>query len=406
LDLQRLENSGFPRAEASKALQEKKTFAEAMDHLIQLRSRATPLPNSAAKSASTATSNVNASAKPEAVRQPTKPQQQPATTASSLPRAHNNSAGEARNINDPGEQERIKKEAMKKRQKEAEQQRLRELKELEERHEAEEKERKAQALENRKQLAEEAAKRKKETEDEERLQEALLEQEREALRREEEEKKWMRRLAEEKSLPDPAACLQEIHSNYGPARLQASLRLLTKVLRNVLEHPREERFLSVKLSPENVQKLLVRPLGAWVLLRSVGFELNGPRSHLFLPHPDRKRLEAINNLLQLLEKRESQTQRENFVKSLFASVNERSEASVREQTFFALSELYKCLHNVISLPEERNFRSLDKTSDLYLHRMAPCAPAMAALEHFGFRESKSLNARGQVTLPLSPSLSI
>ena len=161
--------------------------------------------------------------------------------------------------------------------------------------------------------------------------------------------------------------------------------MLCKILRAILAHPSEAKYRSIKLHSDAVQKALVRPLGAWVTLRQLGFQLNAARSHLTCERPD---LGLLARELDRFARVTDHPASGSVIPGLFAHVQGDHDAQ-SEEAFHTLIELQKVLHNVLSAPEERNFRSIDKSSDVYLRRLAPVPAAQTVLAHYGFRDHKN-----------------
>ena len=378
-DIDYLTDMGFPKSQALKALNAKKTRERALDYLIQITPSGASQPSSSSSNSSSSSSSNRSSNEQKQKIKPSKPSQpKPAASSGGKSKSSRSRSGSSHRELSAAEAKKL--ELKRKRN---EEKRAAELALLQKQVEAQEQELKAKALEARKHQALEASRRKKEQDDAKRLAEVTAERARAAERKATEDAKWARKFAEEQTLVDIPSALSDLEANYGPARLAQTLNLVCKILRNILSHPAEPKFRSIKLANEKIQKALVRPLGAWVVMRRLGFELNPERTHLTMGQPDLALLQSELNRFQTASQGQA-----TIIKGLFVAYGQDTKASELEQAYFALIELKKVLHNVLTLPEERNFRSIDLTSEQYLKRLSVLPAAMKIIHHYGWRESK------------------
>lgn len=257
---------------------------------------------------------------------------------------------------------------------------------------------KKRTIELKKEMAAQAESRKQQDEREKRAAKARAELKAIEKQKQIENERWAKRAAAEKTITSTEAALKEIEENYGPTRLALTCKTLSKIMKKIIQNPGQDKYKSIKLSSDIVQRAIVRPLGAWVYARRLGFQLNEARTHLVMSVPNTALLER--EIQRLTKNRDALS---TVIVGLFSSVNVNDSAEV-ERTYFALLELKSILHNVIALPEERNFRSVDTESEMYLRRLSPVKAALATLSHFGYKEHKNSEGKAVYLIVERPDL--
>jgi len=260
-------------------------------------------------------------------------------------------------------------------QKEREKERERLLQELN----VAEKKDKSSILENKRILAEQARLEKEKEEAAKKLRKMEAEHQKALKRAQEAEESRRKKEERERSIKDIAGALKLIRKDYGVSRTQLICRLLTKILKKIIDNADEEKYRTISLDNQKIQKAFVRPLGGMVIMKKLGFvEENGK----LVMHQVRKSI--LSKALARFEK-ELQT----TVTVIPELVKRISQNQTKENIYFALVELRNTLANVVSFPEERNFRSIDITSSMYINRLAIIPEIVQIFKEFGYKPEKN-----------------
>ena len=216
----------------------------------------------------------------------------------------------------------------------------------------------------------------------------------------------VQRLATFQSLPD---AIESFAAQYDTDRVHASYRLLVRVLSAVLERPQEDKVRVLREGSEVVQRLLVRPVfGLWVL-RWLGWEeVDRGGETVLVVAKDKVDVQRTRQVIETLNKELAGIVTP--VPDLFASIlstlpqpsptspsltatadpTAASTAPSAELVYYLALELRNTFLNVVTSPEERNFRSIDLQSANYTTLFAPFNPQLLdVLSSFGYAGDKS-----------------
>ena len=209
------------------------------------------------------------------------------------------------------------------------------------------------------------------------------------------------KLATFSSLPEAIAAFA---AQYDTDRVHASYRLLVRVLGAVLERPNEDKVRQLRESSESVQRLLVRPVfGLW-LLKWLGWEeVDRNGETVLVLAKEKVDVQQTKQVIETLNKELAgiitpipdffstllSSQQQPISQSLTAS-NATPPAASNELLYYLALELRNTFLNVVTSPEERNFRSIDLHSPTYDTLFAPFTPALLdVLTWFGYVKDKS-----------------
>ena len=247
---------------------------------------------------------------------------------------------------------------------------------------------------------------KKRREEEERkrkmaiIQKAKAEEEERRAAEVERQQHKTQKLATFSSLPDAIAAFS---AQYDTDRVHASYRLLVRVLSAVLERPDEERVRMLRESSEAIQRLLVRPVfGLWVLKWLGWEEVERNGETVLVLAKEKVDVRRTKQVIETLNKELAGivTPIPDFFASLLASLPPSSPSLTSstpappthslELVYYLALELRNTFLNVVTSPEERNFRSIDLHSPTYDTLLAPFTPALLdVLDSFGYVKDKS-----------------
>ena len=209
------------------------------------------------------------------------------------------------------------------------------------------------------------------------------------------------KLATFSSLPEATASFA---AQYDTDRVHASYRLLVRVLSAVLARPDEEKVRTLRESAEAVQRLLVRPVfGLWVLKWLGWEEAERSGETVLVLARERLDLQRTKQVIETLNKELAGivTRIPDFFASLLStppaaspsltsSPSTAPSAASVELVYYLALELRNTFLNVVTSPEERNFRSIDLQSPTYETLFTPFNTALlAVLESFGYVADKS-----------------
>lgn len=179
-----------------------------------------------------------------------------------------------------------------------------------------------------------------------------------------------------------------MRESYGPERVRSTLNLIVKICRRILANPSEPKIRRIKLSNARVQRDLVRPLGALIIMRELGFveeAAAGGGSQdpgvLVLPSAKTRTLKSRLGRVEAAASRGAT--------SLPDDLRAVDAKQSPEGVLFAAIELRQTLVQIAELPESVALRSLSTAAGgAYAEILAPVAPVAAFLRKSGFVESQ------------------
>jgi len=275
-------------------------------------------------------------------------------------------------------------------------------------------------------LAEAEEMKRRREEDERRRKMAIIQKVRaeEEERRVAEVERQQHKVAKLATYSSLADAIQSFAAQYDMDRVHACYRLLVRVLSAVVD--REERKVDdekvrvLRQSSEVVQRLLVRPVfGLWVL-KWLGWEevQRGGESVLVWPR-ERVDVARTKEVIETLNKELAGivTPIPDFFASILSTLNTNtttatptpspsltspttttatatatassSAAPSVELVYYLAIELRNTFLNVVTSPDERNFRSIDLHSSTYDTLFAPFTPALLdVLDSFNYQKDK------------------
>jgi len=194
----------------------------------------------------------------------------------------------------------------------------------------------------------------------------------------EKEKAKQLREQQEQKLGDINGALQYMTDNYDVGRVQLMVGMLVRILTKIDRNPNNPKFCRININSPKINKALVRPLGGLLILRKLGFEAEG---NVYV-------LRRYNSLALRAELHRFHSYLKQLGTVIPQSFSEIDPNIPREHVYFAACELKNILANVITLPDERNFRSVDTESTTFKHRLAPIPQIIDLLHHFGFTKKE------------------
>lgn len=261
----------------------------------------------------------------------------------------------------------------------------REVREQEERRKQEAKEAARRERELIKEAARAARARKEKEEKERLMKRAAAERERDERAALEAERRRRRHEEQEASLRTVDEALAHVGENYTVARLQDMCAMLARIVGNVLAHPGEEKYRTVRTSSERFQHAVGRPVGGVRVLKLLGFEEDAAAGALVLRgKPDERRLrDGLDRVRAAL-------------RATSAGVHEALEEAARqgaddEAVYFAAEALLAVARNALVAhgSTSRDFRSVDTSGELFRGRLAPAEPVVRLMrEGLGFRPER------------------
>jgi len=111
----------------------------------------------------------------------------------------------------------------------------------------------------------------------------------------------------EKNLSDIDGALKHLEQNYSVDRVRLTTSLIGRVLRNIIKHPQEPKYRTLRLDNERVQKALVRPLGGMLIMQHLGFEM-GEEGRVLTFRGDAARLQGMLGKFEQEEKKTGKTE--------------------------------------------------------------------------------------------------
>jgi len=194
-----------------------------------------------------------------------------------------------------------------------------------------------------------------------------------------------KRRQEEEKLGGLKGALQYLHKNYPIERVKGIFTLISKIGKKILKDPKEPKFRRIKLSNERIQKALVRPLGAMVIMKSLGFKETG--EIVVMEKVDTKQITRILEVLSRYMGR-SATKIPQLLKIA------ESKGVPHEDILYAAQYLRKILSAVVGLPESAQLRTLSmKPGSIYDERFRPHGILVQVLEILGFKKYKADHIR-------------
>lgn len=205
----------------------------------------------------------------------------------------------------------------------------------------------------------------------------LMQQQLELDRKAEEEKKELKRIRDEKEakIKDIAQALSVMEAEYDVTRLQQFCKMIIQIIENVLKNPSEVKYRKIDLSNDKVQRTILRPLGGQVIMYMLGFKEE--EGKLVLYH--------VNTTLLRTELARLQSKLAATSTPIPRCVQQMEAEKVSVETIlYVLSTMKTTFTNVITMPDERNFRTID-TSTFAFQRVMSIPPALAIYDNFGFK---------------------
>lgn len=264
-------------------------------------------------------------------------------------------------------------------------------------------ERRVRALELQKHDTEELKKELEEQEQRKKLASVLMLKRAEEEAAQEVEERRVKRVEMEQGLSSIPQALKLIKREYGVSKFQATCTLLLKIVSKILGDPKNAKFRSINLGSDLIQKALVRPVGGLFILRQLGFQpdeaadaggAGSGECALYIMGEHQMNVKVLETAAKTFS-----TTVQTVSTTIPATWKQIANVDVEEQ-HFVCAELRKIVGNVISLPEDRNFRCIDLEDSSYVNHLTKIPQIVAILADLGFRKEKDNSIYLEIPLPI------
>lgn len=203
------------------------------------------------------------------------------------------------------------------------------------------------------------------------------------------------RLQHESQLTSIDNTVTYILENNEPTKSTQIFNLLIKLLSNILRHPDNDKYRTIKTIAPTIQRLIIHPIGPSVLLTHVGFisqqrqhsaadrmqlsDYDDSTTHEVYVLPNNVSLTAVQDLLHKLQLLQS-----NVVTQIPSVFNQLLQEYDSNQLYYTAIELRNVFDNILSLPDEIDYRKIDVDSDTYQQLFQPYTQIQKLLHEFGF----------------------
>lgn len=200
-----------------------------------------------------------------------------------------------------------------------------------------------------------------------------------------------KRLTEETKLKDVTTALAYIKEAYGVSRHDFVCSLVSKLLTNIVDNLNEPKYRTLNTQHEKIEKLVLRTVGGSFIMRKAGFEeqdvdilpddfagiKRNKRCILQLNSPNKSTLKSVIKTCTSSSKKSV-----TVIPKVFGKINSKK-VNV-EARYFAAQVLRNLFSNLLSSPDDRDFRGIDTKSKAFKKRLAPISECLEILKKMGY----------------------
>jgi UBA-like domain len=247
-----------------------------------------------------------------------------------------------------------------------------------------EKEQQQRTAQERMQIAErlraEAAMKKQRQEDQKKRDRIARKAAAAAKLQQERQERAARRNAIESKLTTVPAALEYLQSLGGTTTAISTCELIVKIVGRIIADPSDDKRRRIKRSAPLVQKCLVRPRGALVILKHLGFTDDDTKDVIIASK------QSVGDMSKKIEPLKAFLKANSTPVDKLVAADEKAGIDV-ESLFFALEQVRDSLSSVISLPTSFDFCSIDTSADPYTKRLAVIPSSLAILKEARFKKN-------------------
>eukprot|EP01083_Nonionella_stella_P046894 125579_1 len=181
------------------------------------------------------------------------------------------------------------------------------------------------------------------------------------------------------SIPD---AMEYLTKRLGDTRRNRTLRILDRLASNVLAHPAEPRYTTLKASDPQFRAKVADPIGGLVILRLMGFEQSEDGTQWRIPRPSADILEKARAHFKSCLVRDDVSFIPEFVKSFY------KEKGV-EVAYYACLKLLDLVDNLVTLHDTTMVRRIDIHDSVFRCAVGRHLAAVGMLKKIGFHLQRS-----------------
>jgi len=189
-----------------------------------------------------------------------------------------------------------------------------------------------------------------------------------------------RRKEEELKIKGLDNAVKHLQENYPAERVTETLSLILKIVNKVLKEPNELKYRKINLLNKRIQKAIVRPLGAMVIMKEFGFTQKDESTLIMSASSTASFKSKLKKLERALDR--SATMIPTFLQKA------ETQGASKESLLYCCLELKRVLTSIAELPSSVPLRSLStEQGSIYSLRFAPFREIVSMLKYLGFEST-------------------
>jgi len=209
------------------------------------------------------------------------------------------------------------------------------------------------------------------------------------------------RMKQTQSIDSPDKALQTLFERYGEDDARETIKMIMKIINNILSHPKDTKYRKLNLQNAKIKKLIVTPLGSLKFFEFLGFEEMIEKDEIF-PNDVLKNKKYLiyknfnendcKSAILMLNK--YNTTNKTIIYDYLDKMNNDEKITINDdEIYMGFMYLYQIINNILISPNSQHLRMIEVDNEIFKKRVGKFQIFQKLIKNLGYKLEDRVKGR-------------